>query len=64
MNAASVPLVAVVTWDLGRAALFDLPTISLSLASDLALTRHHINSAWLVLSCGLIALLLSIPGPL
>jgi chromate transporter len=54
VNAASLALMAVVTWDLGRSALVDIYTIALALASFLALVRFRPNSAWLVLAGGLL----------
>ena len=58
-NAASVALMAVVTWQLGRAALVDLPTVGLALAAALLLAWGKVNSAWLVLGAGVIGLLLA-----
>jgi chromate transporter len=49
VNAASLALMAVVTYTLGRSALMDLPTILLALASAAILFRYRVNSAWLVL---------------
>ncbi len=49
LNAAAVALMAVVTWNLGRAAIVDFRTIALALISALVLWRWRINSAWLVL---------------
>jgi chromate transporter len=46
---ASLALMAVVTWQLGRAALVDGITIVLGLVSLAALNRWRVNSAWLVL---------------
>lgn len=48
-NAASVALMAVVTWQLGRAALVDRVTIGLAVAAAILLFRFRANSAWLVL---------------
>jgi chromate transporter len=48
-NAASVALMAVVTWQLGRAALVDWLTLALALVSLGLLVGVRINSAWLVL---------------
>lgn len=49
VNVASLALMAVVTYQLGRAALIDIPTILLALLSAVVLFRFRINSAWLVL---------------
>jgi chromate transporter len=49
VNVASLALMAVVTWELGRAAVVDGLTIALALASALLLLRFRVNSAWLVL---------------
>jgi chromate transporter len=54
VNVASLGLMAVVTWELGRAALTDWVTVALVLLSFIALTRFKINSAWLVLAGGVI----------
>jgi len=37
-----------VTWDLGRAALVDIPTVLLALSGAVLLLRFKVNSAWLV----------------
>lgn len=49
LNVASLALMAVVTASLARAALVDVWTIALALASGALLLRTKINSAWLVL---------------
>ena len=49
VNVASLALMAVVTWQLGRAALVDLSTVALALISALLLIRFRVNSTWLVL---------------
>jgi chromate transporter len=49
VNVASLALMAVVTWQLGRAALIDPLTIALAAISALLLFRFRVNSAWLVL---------------
>ena len=59
VNAASLALMFVVTYQLGRAAVFDVPTIVLALVSGVALFRFHLNSAWLMLGGALLGLLLS-----
>ena len=49
VNVASLALMAVVTWQLGRAAILDVTTILLTILSAVLLMRFRINSAWLVL---------------
>jgi chromate transporter len=45
----SLALMAVVTWQLGRAALVDWLTVALALVSLFLLLRFRLNSAWLIL---------------
>jgi chromate transporter len=59
VNVASLALMAVVTWQLARAALIDPLTVGLALASALLLLRYRVNSAWLVLGGAAAGLLLS-----
>ncbi len=49
VNVASLALMAVVTVQLGRAALVDLPTAVLGAFSALLLVKFKLNSTWLVL---------------
>lgn len=58
VNAASLSLMAFVTWQLGRAALVDWLTVALLIISLILLMRFHLNSALLVLSGAIIGLLL------
>jgi chromate transporter len=58
VNAASLALMAVVTYQLGKAALVDLPTWLLGLLSALLLIRFRVNSVWLVLGGAIVGLLL------
>lgn len=55
--AASLALMAVVTWRLGRDAVIDIPTALLAIASAVLLIRFRLNSLWLVLGGALIGLL-------
>ena len=48
VNVAALALMAVVTVQLARSALVDLPTILLALASAAALLRFKVNTTWLV----------------
>lgn len=56
VNAASLGLMAGVTYTLGRAALVDWLTIILAILSAIAVFRVKINSAWLVLTGGVVGL--------
>jgi len=47
-NAASVALMATVTWELGRAAVVDWLTAGTAIAAAVVLLTTRINSAWLV----------------
>jgi chromate transporter len=57
VNVASLALMAVVTWELGRAALVDALTVGLALVSAVLLLRYRLNSAWLVLGGAVVGLL-------
>jgi chromate transporter len=58
VNAAALGVMAAVTLVLGRAAIIDLPTALLALATLALLLRTRINSAWLVLGGAAIGLVL------
>ncbi len=62
VNVASLALMGVVTWQLGRSALVDPWTVGLALVSAVLLLRFRLNSAWLVLGGGLVGLLLGARG--
>jgi chromate transporter len=49
INAASLALMAVVTWQLGAAALVDWLTVLLAIGAGVLLLKFRLNSAWLVL---------------
>ncbi len=59
VNAASLALMFVVTYQLGRAAVIDAPTIVLAIASAIALFGFRLNSVWLILGGAVVGLLLS-----
>jgi chromate transporter len=48
VNVASLALMAVVSWQLARAAVTDLPTAALAVASAVLLFGWRVNSSWLV----------------
>jgi chromate transporter len=52
VNVASLALMAVVAFELGRAAIIDVPTAALAAASAFLLLVLRVNSAWLVLGGG------------
>jgi chromate transporter len=56
VNVASLALMGVVTWQLGRAAVTDLLTLAIAAVSAVGLFRYKVNSMWLVLGGGLIGL--------
>ena len=56
VNVASLALMTVVTWQLGRAALVGPLAIALAVLSAILLLRFRANSAWLVLGGALIGL--------
>jgi chromate transporter len=59
VNAASMALMAVVTAQLARDAVVDLPTLGLALLSALLLLRWRVDATWLVLGGALFGLLYS-----
>jgi chromate transporter len=58
LNAAALGLMTAVTLELTRAALIDVWTVALALASAVALVRFKVNSTWLVLAGAIIGLIL------
>ena len=60
VNAASLSLMAVVTWQLGRAAVIDWWTLALLATSLILLMRYRLNSAWLVVGGALIGVTASL----
>lgn len=62
INAASWGLMVGVTYILGRAALIDWLTVLLAIFSAIAVFRFKINSVWLVIAGGAIAVILHLLG--
>jgi chromate transporter len=62
VNVAALALMSAVAWELGRSALFDAPTILISLAAALLLIRFRVNSVWLVLAGAALGYLLHLLG--
>ena len=50
VNVAALALVLAVTWQLGRAAIVDIPTALLAVGAGVVLLVFHVNSAWLVVA--------------
>jgi len=50
VNVAALALMLAVTWQLGRAAIVDIPTALLAVGAGVALLVFHVNSAWLVVA--------------
>jgi chromate transporter len=57
VNVASLALMAVVSWQLGRSSIVGVETAILTIVSFLALVRFRINSAWLVVGGAIIGIL-------
>ena len=64
VNAASLALMAVVTWELGLGALTSWVSWTLAVASAIALFRFRVNSVWLMLAGAILGVLATawIPG--
>jgi len=58
LNAASLSLMAAVTFQLGRAALVDISTVILLAVSAILLVRFRVNTVWLVLGGALAGLMI------
>ena len=56
VNIGSLALMAVVTFELGKAALVDVPTVLLAAVSAFLLIFYRVNSAWLVLGGAVVGL--------
>ena len=48
VNAASLGLMAVVTWQLGRASIVNVPTALLAVVAGVLLATRRVNAAWLI----------------
>jgi chromate transporter len=56
INAASLGLMAAVTWQLGRASLVDPLTVAMSLLAFVLLIRYKVNSTWLIAGGALVGI--------
>jgi chromate transporter len=59
VNVASLALMVVVTWQLGRASLVDIPTFLLGAGGLFGLVWFRSSSAWLVVAGALVGLLVT-----
>lgn len=62
LNVASVAVMAGVTWQLARSAIVDGFSAGMAVVAAVVLLRWKINSAWLVVGAGLIALAVRLIG--
>ncbi|CAN5656855.1 chromate efflux transporter [soil metagenome] len=62
VNVASLALMAVVTFELGRTALIDVPSIALCIVSAVLLLRFKVRSTWLVVGGAAAGTLLHLVG--
>lgn len=62
LNVASLALMAVVTAELGRAAIVDLPTAVLALAAAVLLLRFKLNATWLMLGGAMVGVAFQLLG--
>jgi chromate transporter len=60
VNVASLALMTVVTWQLGRASIVDLPTALLDLIAGVLLWTFRVNATLLILAGGLAGMLLHV----
>jgi chromate transporter len=60
VNAASLGLMAVVTWQLGRASIVNVPTAVLALVAGVLLATRRVNAAWLIAGGAVIGIALGV----
>ena len=58
VNAASLGLMVVVTWQLGRASIVNVATAALALGAGLLLATRRVNAAWLIAGGAIIGIAL------
>ena len=56
VNVAALALMAMITWQLGRAAIIDIPTAAIAVVSAVLLLAFRVNSTWLILGGGAVGL--------
>ena len=62
VNVAALGLMVAVTWQLGRAALVDVPTALLAVIAAVALIVFRMNSVWLLLGGAVLGVLMALTG--
>jgi chromate transporter len=60
VNAASLGLMAVVTWQLGRASIVNVPTALLAVGAGVLLATRRVNAAWLIVAGALAGIALGV----
>jgi chromate transporter len=60
VNVAALGLMVAVTWQLGRAAIVDVPTTLLAVIAGVALIVFRVNSAWLVAAGGVVGVIVAL----
>ena len=58
VNAASLGLMAVVTWQLGRASIVSVSSCIVALIAGVLLATQRVNAAWLVVAGAIIGIAL------
>ena len=62
VNVAALGLMVAVTWQLGRAAIVDIPTALLATGAAVALVVFRVNSAWLVAGGAILGVVIAALG--
>ena len=62
VNVAALALMVAVTWQLGRAAIVDIPTALLATGAAVALVVFRVNSAWLVAGGAILGVIIASLG--
>jgi chromate transporter len=62
VNVAAVALMAVVTWQLGRAAVIDFATVAIAVVSLVLVFRCRVGPLWLVIAGAILGLCLATIG--
>ena len=60
VNAGSLGLMALVTWQLGRASIVDVRTLAVAVAAGVLLATSRVNTVWLIIGGAIVGLALGI----